>query len=171
MGLVSSFINVVAYIFMTYVILVTAVISNVFQIVAYLLMRPFSLTVYRKVVSFFHYLSFSLILDYSFSSMHRRIPIEEIPEDDEACAKYCHELYRIKDTNYEYFERHGRFPEKTYEIPRRPHSVLVFISVSVLLAVPPMKCLLDVILTGSMYMIAGVVLGGLLGTVVWYNTY
>ncbi|XP_035697878.1 1-acyl-sn-glycerol-3-phosphate acyltransferase delta-like [Branchiostoma floridae] len=101
----------------------------------------------------------------------RRIPIEEIPEDDEACAKYCHELYRIKDTNYEYFERHGRFPEKTYEIPRRPHSVLVFISVSVLLAVPPMKCLLDVILTGSMYMIAGVVLGGLLGTVVWYNTY
>ncbi|XP_035665045.1 1-acyl-sn-glycerol-3-phosphate acyltransferase delta-like, partial [Branchiostoma floridae] len=59
MSLVSSLTNVVAYIFMTYVILVTAVISNVFQIVAYLLMRPFSLTVYRKVVSFCQYLILS----------------------------------------------------------------------------------------------------------------
>ncbi|XP_035696829.1 1-acyl-sn-glycerol-3-phosphate acyltransferase delta-like [Branchiostoma floridae] len=59
MGLASSLTNVVAYIFMTYVILVTAVISNVFQIVAYLLMRPFSLTVYRNVVSFCQYLILS----------------------------------------------------------------------------------------------------------------
>ncbi|XP_066275210.1 1-acyl-sn-glycerol-3-phosphate acyltransferase delta-like [Branchiostoma lanceolatum] len=88
----------------------------------------------------------------------RRIPIEEIPEDEEACAKYCHELYRIKDINYEYFEKHGRFPEKTQVIPRRKHSIFIFIFWSALLVVPPMKYLLDVIMYGSMSLIAGVFL-------------
>eukprot|EP00058_Branchiostoma_floridae_P024993 XP_002610483.1 hypothetical protein BRAFLDRAFT_85624 [Branchiostoma floridae] len=340
MILVSSFTNVVAYIFMTYVILVTTVISNVFQIV---LMRPFSLTVYRKVVSFCQYLILSqlslrfdwwgqsettfyisdadrlflgketavIVMNHRNSAEHlfcfaiaerlgllrvalhspgfrqavvlfceqpgscqadyiKYIPtagwslffnesiflkwsyekdrglivkqLEELqtytgvfwllfycegtrftaerhqtsmevaqnkglPELKHhllprtkgftLCArvgkKYIQAFYDVEyhfnndrpeptmmdllkgkaqhvhvyfRTHYEYFERHGRFPEKTYKIPRRPHPLLVFISMSVLLVMPPMKCLCGVILTGSSYMITGVVLGGLLAAIV-----
>ncbi|XP_078698805.1 1-acyl-sn-glycerol-3-phosphate acyltransferase delta-like isoform X2 [Branchiostoma floridae x Branchiostoma belcheri] len=92
----------------------------------------------------------------------RRIPTEEVPEEESACAEYCHELYRIKDKNFEYFEQNGVFPDKVREIPRRPYTLLIFTFWSVLLVVPLMKYLVGLVLSGSTFMIAGVVLGGVL---------
>ncbi|XP_035686310.1 1-acyl-sn-glycerol-3-phosphate acyltransferase delta-like isoform X2 [Branchiostoma floridae] len=92
----------------------------------------------------------------------RRIPTEEVPEDEDACAEYCHELYRIKDRNFEYFEQNGRFPDKVREIPRRPYTLIIIIFWSVLLVVPLIKYLVGVVMSGSTLMIAGVIMGGVL---------
>lgn len=39
-----------------------------------------------------------------------RIPLSQVPDDDEECAKWLHNLFIKKDDLQEYFNQHNRFP-------------------------------------------------------------
>lgn len=40
----------------------------------------------------------------------KRMSLDEVPNDDESCAKWLHNLYLEKDDLQEYFQKHNKFP-------------------------------------------------------------
>ena len=89
----------------------------------------------------------------------RRIPIEEIPEDDVKAAEWLHELYRHKDQCLDNFFRDGEFNLnkdlkgyenfKYIELPRRIYSLANIVIWACLVLFPLVYFIGSMVLSGS----------------------
>lgn len=86
----------------------------------------------------------------------KRIPIEQVPEDDEAAAEWLHKLYQQKDRMTESFYKTGDFfttsgvpRTDTFMLKRRYYSLINTIFWSVVVLVPMLYYLLRLLLSGS----------------------
>ncbi|XP_036616372.1 1-acyl-sn-glycerol-3-phosphate acyltransferase gamma-like [Trichosurus vulpecula] len=63
---------------------------------------------------------------YKADMCFRRIPLEEIPLDDNEIAKWLHELYQEKDALQEFYNQTGIFPGEQIKPRRRPWALFNF---------------------------------------------
>lgn len=86
----------------------------------------------------------------------RRIPLEEVPDDEEAAVKWMHELFQRKDRLAESFEKTGDFFAMS-GVPRlqehllkpRLHSCVNTIIWSIAILLPILHYLINLLLSGS----------------------
>ncbi|KAJ6664583.1 hypothetical protein lerEdw1_006156 [Lerista edwardsae] len=95
-----------------------------------------------SVYSQFHTISF------------RRIPLEEVPEDEQECSKWLHKLYQEKDSIQEEYYRTGTYPGTPIVPPRRPWTLLNWLLWALLLLYPLFKLLINMISSGSSLILA-----------------
>ncbi|XP_035880850.1 1-acyl-sn-glycerol-3-phosphate acyltransferase delta isoform X3 [Phyllostomus discolor] len=88
----------------------------------------------------------------------RRIPLEEVPEDEGACAAWLHRLYQEKDAFQEQYCRTGTFPETPMVPPRRPWTLLNWLLWASLLLWPFFRFLVSMVSSGSSLTLASFVL-------------
>ncbi|XP_041418711.1 1-acyl-sn-glycerol-3-phosphate acyltransferase delta isoform X2 [Xenopus laevis] len=79
----------------------------------------------------------------------RRIPLEEIPEDEKECASWLHKLYQEKDAFQEEYYKTGIYPGTAIVPARRPWSLINWIIWASLLSYPLFKVLANMISSGS----------------------
>ncbi|KAG8583060.1 hypothetical protein GDO81_008265 [Engystomops pustulosus] len=79
----------------------------------------------------------------------RRIPLEEIPEDDQECAQWLHKLYQEKDSFQEEYYKTGTYPGTAIVPARRPWTLLNWLFWASLLSYPLCKGLANMISSGS----------------------
>lgn len=86
----------------------------------------------------------------------RRIPVEEIPEDEKECADWVHKLYQEKDALQEGYFTTGRFPGNLIPPPRRlPWALFNLIFWTVLLLSPLVWFAVGVVTSGNPLLILG----------------
>ncbi|XP_036981949.2 1-acyl-sn-glycerol-3-phosphate acyltransferase delta isoform X2 [Artibeus jamaicensis] len=88
----------------------------------------------------------------------RRIPLEDVPEDEEECAAWLHRLYQEKDAFQEQYYRTGTFPETPMVPPRRPWTLLNWLLWASLLLYPFFRFLISMVSSGSSLTLASFVL-------------
>lgn len=89
----------------------------------------------------------------------RRIPIDEVPTDSsQATADWLHQLMRDKDAEFDYFVEHGEFKGRKVDIPRRPHSAIIYAFWFMILVVPVVWYLINCLVHGSLQIQIGAVL-------------
>ncbi|XP_017883045.1 1-acyl-sn-glycerol-3-phosphate acyltransferase gamma-like [Ceratina calcarata] len=88
----------------------------------------------------------------------RRIPLEEVPREEEAAAKWLHELFQRKDRLAESFEKTGDFfatsgvPRmQEYELKPRLRSCLNTVVWSTVILLPILHHLISLLLSGSIF--------------------
>ncbi|XP_021534933.1 1-acyl-sn-glycerol-3-phosphate acyltransferase gamma isoform X3 [Neomonachus schauinslandi] len=79
----------------------------------------------------------------------RRFPLEEIPLDEKEAAQWLHKLYQEKDALQETYNQKGVFPGQQFKPPRRPWTLLNFLSWATVLLSPLFSCVLGVFASGS----------------------
>ncbi|XP_004869047.1 1-acyl-sn-glycerol-3-phosphate acyltransferase delta isoform X1 [Heterocephalus glaber] len=79
----------------------------------------------------------------------RRIPMEDIPDDDDQCSAWLHKLYQEKDAFQEEYYRTGVFPETPKVPPRRPWALLNWLFWASLLLYPFFRFLVSMVSSGS----------------------
>ncbi|KAK1171126.1 1-acyl-sn-glycerol-3-phosphate acyltransferase delta [Acipenser oxyrinchus oxyrinchus] len=79
----------------------------------------------------------------------RRIPLENIPEDEAECAAWLHQLYQEKDALQEDYYKTGKFPGTAIVPPRRPWSLVNCLFWTSLLLYPFFTFLVSMISGGS----------------------
>ncbi|KAM6084404.1 1-acyl-sn-glycerol-3-phosphate acyltransferase delta [Theristicus caerulescens] len=79
----------------------------------------------------------------------RRIPLEEVPEDEQECSNWLHKLYQEKDAFQEEYYRTGTYPAAPIVPPRRPWTLLNWLFWALLLLYPLFKLLINMINSGS----------------------
>ncbi|GAB0186944.1 1-acyl-sn-glycerol-3-phosphate acyltransferase delta [Grus japonensis] len=79
----------------------------------------------------------------------RRIPLEEVPEDEQECSNWLHKLYQEKDAFQEEYYRTGTYPAVPIVPPRRPWTLLNWLFWALLLLYPLFKLLINMINSGS----------------------
>ncbi|KAE8601864.1 hypothetical protein XENTR_v10013818 [Xenopus tropicalis] len=84
----------------------------------------------------------------------RRIPLEEIPEDEQECASWLHKLYQEKDAFQEEYYKTGAYPGTAVVPPRRPWTLINWIFWASLLSYPLFKVLANMISSGSYFTIS-----------------
>ncbi|XP_032341192.1 1-acyl-sn-glycerol-3-phosphate acyltransferase delta isoform X1 [Camelus ferus] len=88
----------------------------------------------------------------------RRIPLEEVPEDEAECSAWLHKLYQEKDAFQEEYARTGTFPETPMVPPRRPWTLVNWLFWASLLLYPFFRFLVNMVSSGSSLTLAGVIL-------------
>ncbi|KAM5324317.1 1-acyl-sn-glycerol-3-phosphate acyltransferase delta isoform 3-T6 [Glossophaga mutica] len=88
----------------------------------------------------------------------RRIPLEDVPEDEDECAAWLHRLYQEKDAFQEQYYRTGTFPETPMVPPRRPWTLLNWLLWASLLLYPFFRFLVNMVSSGSSLTLASFVL-------------
>ncbi|XP_012590674.1 PREDICTED: 1-acyl-sn-glycerol-3-phosphate acyltransferase delta [Condylura cristata] len=88
----------------------------------------------------------------------RRIPLEEVPEDEDQCSAWLHKLYQQKDAFQEEYYRTGTFPETPIVPPRRPWTLANWLFWASLLLYPFFRFLVNMISSGSSLTLASFVL-------------
>ncbi|XP_073075963.1 1-acyl-sn-glycerol-3-phosphate acyltransferase delta isoform X4 [Manis javanica] len=88
----------------------------------------------------------------------RRIPLEEVPEDEDRCSTWLHKLYQEKDAFQEEYYRTGTFPETPLVPPRRPWTLVNWLVWASLLLYPFLRFLSNMISSGSSLTLASFVL-------------
>ncbi|KAK2490569.1 hypothetical protein MC885_008608 [Smutsia gigantea] len=88
----------------------------------------------------------------------RRIPLEEVPEDEDKCSAWLHKLYQEKDAFQEEYHRTGTFPETPLVPPRRPWTLVNWLVWASLLLYPFFRFLINMISSGSSLTLASFVL-------------
>nr|XP_036879817.1 1-acyl-sn-glycerol-3-phosphate acyltransferase delta isoform X2 [Manis javanica] len=88
----------------------------------------------------------------------RRIPLEEVPEDEDRCSTWLHKLYQEKDAFQEEYYRTGTFPETPLVPPRRPWTLVNWLVWASLLLYPFFRFLSNMISSGSSLTLASFVL-------------
>ncbi|XP_048970163.1 1-acyl-sn-glycerol-3-phosphate acyltransferase delta isoform X2 [Canis lupus baileyi] len=88
----------------------------------------------------------------------RRIPLEEVPEDEDECSAWLHKLYQEKDAFQEEYYRTGTFPETPMVPPRRPWTLINWLFWASLLLYPFFRFLINMISSGSSLTLASFVL-------------
>ncbi|XP_032693134.1 1-acyl-sn-glycerol-3-phosphate acyltransferase delta [Lontra canadensis] len=88
----------------------------------------------------------------------RRIPLEEVPEDEDECSAWLHKLYQEKDAFQEEYHRTGTFPETAMVPPRRPWTLLNWLFWASLLLYPFFRFLVNMVSSGSSLTLASFVL-------------
>ncbi|CAL1678258.1 unnamed protein product [Lasius platythorax] len=94
----------------------------------------------------------------------KRIPIEEVPEGDEAAAEWLHKLYQQKDHMAESFYKTGDFfatsgvpRTDSFTLKRRCYSLINTILWAIVVLVPMLYYLLRLLLSGSIiYLLIGI---------------
>jgi len=94
----------------------------------------------------------------------KRIPLEEVPEGDEAAAEWLHKLYQQKDRMTESFYKTGDFfatsgvpRTDSFRLKRRYYSLINTIFWAIVVLVPMLYYLLRLFLSGStFYFIMGI---------------
>ncbi|XP_068866196.1 1-acyl-sn-glycerol-3-phosphate acyltransferase delta isoform X2 [Aphelocoma coerulescens] len=79
----------------------------------------------------------------------RRIPLEDVPEDEQECSTWLHKLYQEKDAFQEEYYRTGTYPAVPIIPPRRPWTLLNWLFWALLLLYPLFKLLINMINSGS----------------------
>ncbi|XP_075780689.1 1-acyl-sn-glycerol-3-phosphate acyltransferase delta isoform X2 [Pelodiscus sinensis] len=79
----------------------------------------------------------------------RRIPLEEVPEDEQECSKWLHRLYQEKDAFQEDYYRTGTYPATPIVPPRRPWTLLNWLFWALLLLYPLFQLLINMVSSGS----------------------
>ncbi|XP_033321426.2 1-acyl-sn-glycerol-3-phosphate acyltransferase gamma [Megalopta genalis] len=86
----------------------------------------------------------------------QRIPLEDVPETDEAAAEWLHKLYQTKDRMAESFINTGDFFATSgvprtdcFEVNRRPYTLLNTIFWAFIVLVPMLYYLVNLFLSGS----------------------
>ncbi|NWU93824.1 PLCD acyltransferase, partial [Upupa epops] len=79
----------------------------------------------------------------------RRIPLEDVPEDEQECSNWLHKLYQEKDAFQEEYYRTGAYPAVPIVPPRRPWTLLNWLFWALLLLYPLFKLLINMISSGS----------------------
>ncbi|XP_063297291.1 1-acyl-sn-glycerol-3-phosphate acyltransferase delta [Pelobates fuscus] len=79
----------------------------------------------------------------------RRIPLEEIPEDEQECASWLHKLYQEKDAFQEEYYKTGVYPGTAIVPPRRPWTLLNWLFWASILSFPLFKYVASLISSGS----------------------
>ncbi|KAH1173876.1 1-acyl-sn-glycerol-3-phosphate acyltransferase delta isoform X1 [Mauremys mutica] len=79
----------------------------------------------------------------------RRIPLEEVPEDEQECSKWLHKLYQEKDAFQEEYYRTGAYPATPIVPPRRPWTLLNWLFWALLLLYPLFQLLINMVSSGS----------------------
>ncbi|XP_036616373.1 1-acyl-sn-glycerol-3-phosphate acyltransferase gamma-like [Trichosurus vulpecula] len=87
---------------------------------------------------------------YKADMYFRRIPLEEIPLDDNEIAKWLHELYQEKDVLQEFYNQTGIFPGKQIICSRRPWDLLNVSFWATITLFALFKLALGVFLSGSL---------------------
>ncbi|XP_073892887.1 1-acyl-sn-glycerol-3-phosphate acyltransferase delta isoform X2 [Macaca fascicularis] len=88
----------------------------------------------------------------------RRIPLEDIPEDDDRCSAWLHKLYQEKDAFQEEYYRTGTFPETPMVPPRRPWTLVNWLFWASLVLYPFFQFLVSMIRSGSSLTLASFIL-------------
>nr|XP_035153002.1 1-acyl-sn-glycerol-3-phosphate acyltransferase delta isoform X1 [Callithrix jacchus] len=88
----------------------------------------------------------------------RRIPLEDIPEDDAKCSAWLHKLYQEKDAFQEEYYRTGTFPETPMVPPRRPWTLVNWLFWASLMLYPFFQFLVSMIRSGSSLTLASFIL-------------
>ncbi|XP_023602635.1 1-acyl-sn-glycerol-3-phosphate acyltransferase delta [Myotis lucifugus] len=88
----------------------------------------------------------------------RRIPLEQVPEDEDQCSAWLHRLYQEKDAFQEEYYRTGTFPETPMVPSRRPWTLLNWLFWASLLLYPFFRFLVSMVSSGSSLTLAGFVL-------------
>ncbi|XP_062912489.1 1-acyl-sn-glycerol-3-phosphate acyltransferase delta-like [Mobula hypostoma] len=79
----------------------------------------------------------------------RRIPLEEIPEDEKECANWLHKLYQEKDLLQEEYYKNGTYPGTAIVPPKRLWVLINWLFWSGLLLFPLFKLVANMIISGS----------------------
>ncbi|XP_077342785.1 1-acyl-sn-glycerol-3-phosphate acyltransferase delta isoform X1 [Lithobates pipiens] len=79
----------------------------------------------------------------------RRIPLEEIPEDEQECASWLHKLYQEKDAFQEGYYKTGIYPGTAIVHKRRPWTLVNWLFWASLLSYPLCKVLANMISSRS----------------------
>ncbi|KAM6462845.1 1-acyl-sn-glycerol-3-phosphate acyltransferase delta isoform 1-T2 [Liasis olivaceus] len=79
----------------------------------------------------------------------RRIPLEEVPEDEQECSNWLYKLYQEKDAYQEEYYRTGTYPGTPIVPSRRPWPLLNWLFWALLLLYPLFKLLINMISSGS----------------------
>jgi len=87
----------------------------------------------------------------------RRIPISEIPYDDEEkSAQFVHKLFQEKDKIFEYFVQHGTFEgagnPKATDFKRRKQDLIIEIACLVIIGLPSIYLFMKFLLFGSIWL-------------------
>ncbi|XP_055289813.1 1-acyl-sn-glycerol-3-phosphate acyltransferase delta isoform X1 [Moschus berezovskii] len=88
----------------------------------------------------------------------RRIPLEEVPEEEDKCAAWLHKLYQEKDAFQEEYSRTGTFPETPVVPPRRPWTLINWLFWASLLLYPFFRFVVNMVSSGSSLTLASFVL-------------
>ncbi|GCB72791.1 hypothetical protein scyTo_0006471 [Scyliorhinus torazame] len=79
----------------------------------------------------------------------RRIPLEEIPEDEKGCAAWLHKLYQEKDMLQEEYFKRGSYPGTPIIPPKRPWVLVNWLFWAALLLFPLFKLVANMICNRS----------------------
>ncbi|XP_076299844.1 1-acyl-sn-glycerol-3-phosphate acyltransferase delta [Lasioglossum baleicum] len=86
----------------------------------------------------------------------QRIPLEDVPENDEAAAEWLYKLYEMKDRMAESFIKTGDFFATSgvprtdcFEVKRRPYTFIHTVFWTVIVLVPMLYYLVNLFLSGS----------------------
>ncbi|OWK61280.1 1-acyl-sn-glycerol-3-phosphate acyltransferase delta [Lonchura striata] len=127
--------------------------------------KGFAVTVQclRNVVLFMKVKVFN-ILSFLLFTIGRRIPLEDIPEDEQECSIWLHKLYQekvgffcqdsiccyiLQDAFQEEYYRTGTYPAVPTIPPRRPWTLLNWLFWALLLLYPLFQLLINMINSGS----------------------
>nr|XP_051711135.1 1-acyl-sn-glycerol-3-phosphate acyltransferase delta isoform X1 [Oryctolagus cuniculus] len=88
----------------------------------------------------------------------RRIPMAEIPEDEDQCSAWLHKLYQEKDAFQEEYHRTGIFPETPRVPPRRPWAIINWLFWASLLLYPFFQFVVNTVSSGSSLTLASFLL-------------
>uniref|UniRef100_S4RKT2 Acyltransferase C-terminal domain-containing protein n=1 Tax=Petromyzon marinus TaxID=7757 RepID=S4RKT2_PETMA len=94
---------------------------------------------------------------YKADIFSRRIPMEDIPEDEKECGDWLNKLYKEKDDLQEEYEQSGKFPGQMFQPPRRPWVPLNWAFWASLLLSPLFHFAAGVATSGSALAIAGLI--------------
>uniref|UniRef100_G1KBG9 1-acyl-sn-glycerol-3-phosphate acyltransferase delta n=1 Tax=Anolis carolinensis TaxID=28377 RepID=G1KBG9_ANOCA len=79
----------------------------------------------------------------------RRIPLGEVPEDEQECSNWLHKLYQEKDSFQQEYYKTGVYPGTPIVPSRRPWTLLNWLFWALLLLYPLFKLLINMISSGS----------------------
>nr|XP_039259904.1 1-acyl-sn-glycerol-3-phosphate acyltransferase delta-like isoform X1 [Styela clava] len=97
-----------------------------------------------------------------------RVPLEEVPDDDEGCAAYLHEMYYKKDCDFDHCTKFNGFPITdggegnrlqgftACDCPRRAECLWIAISWMVLVLSPLFYYIWTLLINGALFQVAAI---------------
>ncbi|XP_051817024.1 1-acyl-sn-glycerol-3-phosphate acyltransferase gamma-like [Antechinus flavipes] len=102
---------------------------------------------------------------YEADMCFRRIPLEEIPLEEQEIAPWLHRLYQEKDALQEFYNQRGTFPGDQVKLGRRPWAPLHFSLWAVVILFSLFKLAVGIFLSGSPLLI--LIFCGFIGGSFW----
>ncbi|XP_048456903.1 1-acyl-sn-glycerol-3-phosphate acyltransferase delta-like [Rhincodon typus] len=153
MGIVATLKSqFICHLLICYIFVVTGLIINFLQLCT-LVIWPINKQLYRRINCRLAYCIASrkeaFYSNLLCSSICRRIPLEDIPEDENECAAWLHKLYQEKDMlQVDYFKK-GFYPGTPIVPPKRPWVLVNWLFWAALLLFPLFKLIANMICNGS----------------------